>query len=71
MDFASFMKIIQSICGFDFEAGSGFALGLGMRMDKLVAWLGWLGQVVRGCVASAAYSRAKAGKSQDSACDKG
>jgi hypothetical protein len=30
-----------------------------MRIDELLAWLGWLGQVVRGYVASATCTKAK------------
>ena len=33
-----------------------------MRMDELLVWLGWLGQVVRSYVASAASQKAKSAK---------
>jgi hypothetical protein len=33
-----------------------------MRMNELLAWLGWLGQVVRAYVASATCSKAKSPK---------
>jgi hypothetical protein len=30
-----------------------------MRIDELLAWLGWLRQVIGGYVASASYNKAK------------
>jgi hypothetical protein len=36
-------------------------------MDELLAWLGWLGQIVRGYVVSAAFSKSKTSKNQDEA----
>ncbi|HLH52606.1 MAG TPA: hypothetical protein VKY92_03230 [Verrucomicrobiae bacterium] len=42
-----------------------------MRLDELMAWLGWLGQVVRGYVASAAHLRAQAVKRSEPAPTEG